>query len=135
MKAIKLLAAENIPTLATTVYTGSQALLAAMAGADYVAPYVNRIDNLPGDGGNVVSEIVHLYEQYNLSCEVIAASFKNVQQVYNAALAGAQAVTASPDIIEQLVAFPATANDVVDFKRQWVECFGAESTDLVKTKE
>lgn len=78
LKSIKLLAADNIPTLATKIYTSFQALLAAMAGAKYVAPYVNRIDNLTGSGVNVVSEIAKLFTAYRLPTEILAASFKNV---------------------------------------------------------
>ena len=134
IKAIKLLTAENIPTLATTVYTGFQALMAAMAGAKYVAPYVNRIDNLPGNGIRVVSEIIQLFQNYQVSCEVLGASFKNVQQVYEIGLAGAESATVSPEIIEKMIAFPSTQSDVAVFKRQWQELYGAESTNLMKTK-
>ncbi|RLL41130.1 fructose-6-phosphate aldolase [Oceanobacillus piezotolerans] len=133
IKAIKLLTAENIPSLATTVYTAFQALIAAKSGAKYVAPYVNRIDNLSGNGGLVVKEISELFTAYGLSCEILAASFKNLQQVHDVCLAGAEAVTVAPDIIESMVAFPSTASDVVDFKRQWVNAFGENRTNLTNT--
>lgn len=134
IKAIRLLAEEQIPTLATTVYTAFQALIAAMAGANYVAPYVNRIDNLTGDGVKVVSNIVQLYKQYELPCQVLAASFKNVQQVHDVLLAGAESVTVSPEIIEKFIAFPSTKTDVADFKKAWQELYGRESTNLRNTK-
>lgn len=123
IKAIKMLTDENIPTLATTVYTAFQALIAAMSGAKYVAPYVNRIDNLTGDGVSVVKEIAQLFAAYKLPCEILGASFKNLQQVYNVCLAGAETVTVSPDIIEKMIAFPATAEDVIVFKSQWENVF------------
>jgi fructose-6-phosphate aldolase 2 len=130
IKAVKLLSKENIPTLVTTVYTAFQALIAAMAGAKYVAPYVNRIDNLAGDGVNVVTEITKLFNEYKLDCEILAASFKNLQQVYEVCLAGAGSVTVSPDIIEKMIAFPATSKDVNVFKEQWLSAYGKECTTL-----
>lgn len=132
LKAIRMLSSEGIPVLATTIYTGMQALLAAMAGAKYVAPYVNRINNLPGNGRQVISEIVALFDRFDMGCEVLAASFKNVQQVYDAALAGAHAVTVDPDIIEKFVSFPSTKKDVSDFQQKWQAAFGPDHTNLMK---
>ncbi len=126
LKAIKGLAMENIPTLATTIYTSFQALMAAMAGAKYVAPYVNRIDNLSGNGVKVVAEIAQLFATYQLQTEIVAASFKNVQQVHDVCLSGAQSVTVGPDLIEKFIAFPATAADVGVFKQEWQKAYGVE---------
>ncbi|MBG9585789.1 transaldolase family protein [Cytobacillus firmus] len=126
LKAIKLLSEEKIPVLATTIYTSFQALMAALAGAKYVAPYVNRIDNLTGNGVNVVSEIAQFFESYQLSTEILAASFKNVQQIHNVCLAGAGTITASPDLIEKFIAFPVTASDVKAFKEEWQKAYGID---------
>lgn len=133
IKAIKLLTAENIPTLATTIYTPFQALIAAMAGAKYVAPYVNRIDNLIGNGVKVVSEIVSLYSTYQLPTEILAASFKNVQQVHDVCLAGAHSVTVDPEIIAKFIAFPATSKDVAEFKETWQNRYGVNKTNLMNS--
>jgi fructose-6-phosphate aldolase 2 len=133
IKAMKLLAVDNIPILATTIYTAFQALIAAMAGAKYVAPYVNRIDNLTGNGVKVVSEIAKLFITYQLPTEIVAASFKNVQQVHNVCLAGAQSVTVGPELIEKFIAFPATQADVLVFKEQWQKVYGADSTNLINS--
>lgn len=130
IKAIKLLSAEQIPTLATTIYTAFQALIAAMSGAKYVAPYVNRIDNLTGNGVKVVAEIAGLLAAYQLPTEILAASFKNVQQVHDVCLAGAHTVTVSTDLIEKFLAFPATPADVSVFKEQWQNAYGADKTTL-----
>lgn len=127
IKAIKLLSAEKIPTLATTVYTSFQGLMAAMSGAKYVAPYVNRIDNLTGNGVKVVSEIAELFSTYHFTTEIIAASFKNVQQIHDVCLAGAQNVTVGPDLIRKCIGFPSTAQDVTKFKKEWQEAFGVET--------
>lgn len=131
IRAIKLLTEENIPTLATTIYTSFQALIAAMAGAQYVAPYVNRMDNLTIDGVKVVSEIAELFKNYRLTTDIIAASFKNVQQVHDVCLAGAQTVTVGPDLIEKFIAFPATEKDVLVFKSEWQNAFGGDKASLI----
>ncbi|MDR4950015.1 transaldolase family protein [Neobacillus cucumis] len=124
IKAIKRLTAENIPTLGTTIYTPLQALIAAMAGAKYVAPYVNRIDNLTGSGVKVVSEIATLLSSYQLPTQIIAASFKNVQQVHDVCLSGAHSVTVGTDLIKKFIAFPATTQDVEAFKKEWQSRYG-----------
>lgn len=127
IKAIKLLSMDGISTLGTAIYTSFQALMAAMSGANYVAPYVNRIDNLTGSGVKVVAEIAQLFKHDEFSTEIIAASFKNVQQVHDACLAGAQTVTVSPDLIRNFIAFPATINDVSVFKKEWKYSFGTDT--------
>jgi fructose-6-phosphate aldolase 2 len=131
IKAMKLLASMNITTLATAVYTSFQALLAAMNGAKYVAPYVNRIDNLCDNGVKVVSEIAKLFSAYSLPTIILAASFKNIQQVHDVCLAGAQMVTLGSELIEKLIAFPATAADVTEFKRQWHNIYGMNVSSLI----
>jgi fructose-6-phosphate aldolase 2 len=133
IKAIKLLTSDKIPTLATTIYTSTQALIAAMAGAKYVAPYVNRIDNLTGNGVKVVSEISQFFSSYQLSTEIVAASFKNIQQVHDVCLAGAQSVTVGTDLIEKFLSFPVTLQDVNAFKSEWQKMYGKEKTNLVNS--
>ncbi|PLR73568.1 fructose-6-phosphate aldolase [Bacillus sp. UMB0728] len=127
IKAIKMLKAEGIRTLATTVYTPMNAYLAAKAGADYVAPYVNRIDNLTGNGAKVVAEITEIFSKHNLSCEVLAASFKNVQQIHNVCLAGAHGITAAPELIEALVKIPSIEDNVESFRQDWIGQYGEGS--------
>ncbi len=135
IKALKLLSSANISALATTIYTSFQALIAAMSGAEYVAPYINRIDNLNDNGAKVVAEIVELFSTYNLATKVLAASFKNVQQIRDVCLAGAQMVTIAPELVEQLIAFPATATDVAKFKQQWQELYGTDKSNLINSQK
>ncbi|OAH56295.1 fructose-6-phosphate aldolase [Domibacillus aminovorans] len=135
IKAIKTLKEIGIRTLGTTVYTPLQAYVAAKAGASYVAPYVNRIDNLTGNGVNVVKEITQLLEKHHYNCQVLAASFKNVQQVHNVCLDGAHGVTAAPDIIKGFLTHPATEANVQSFSDDWQKAYGEKSvvnTDKVK---
>ncbi|MHC8523863.1 fructose-6-phosphate aldolase [Rossellomorea sp. H39__3] len=126
IKAIKHLHSLGIRTLATTVYTPMNAFLAAKAGADFVAPYVNRIDNLSGNGVKVVEEIEAIFRKHELNCEILAASFKNVQQIQQVCLAGAHGVTAAPDLIESFIKIPSISSNVEDFKRDWVSLYGEE---------
>ncbi|TWT27224.1 transaldolase family protein [Planomicrobium sp. CPCC 101110] len=131
VKAIKLLAQEQIETLATTIYTPFQAVLAALAGASYVAPYVNRIENLGGNGVGVTAEIAQLLQAHGLNCEIIAASFKNIHQVQSVFLSGAESATVSPDLIEKMIEFPSTATDVADFKKQWQGAYGENCETII----
>lgn len=134
IKAIKLAQEKGIITLATTIYTPIQAQIAAAAGASYVAPYVNRIDNLTGNGIQVVKDIVQMFQCHQYHCKVLGASFKNVQQIHDVCLTGAYSVTVAPDLFDQFLTFPSTAHDVSEFKRGWKERFGEECANLMKTK-
>ncbi len=77
LAAIKLLKAEGIPTLGTAVYGAAQGLLSALAGAEYVAPYVNRVDAQGGNGIQTVCELQDLLTLHAPQAKVLAASFKN----------------------------------------------------------
>lgn len=124
IKAMKLLKSQGIKTTATVIYTPQQALMAAMAGAEFVAPYVNRLDNVCSDGTRVVGEIVELFRQHSISAKVLAASFKNVEQVHKASLCGSHAITASPDIIDLLLKYPLTDSSVDQFISDWEGVYG-----------
>lgn len=121
IKAMKILKSKSINVTATAVFTPQQALVAARAGADFVAPYVNRLDNISGDGVRVVSEIIKLFTHFNLKTKVVAASFKNVQQVHGVSLVGAHAVTISPEIYDNIIKFSLTEASVQKFIKDW-EC-------------
>lgn len=104
-KAMKILHRENIRFIGTAIYTTMQGWLAAKCGAEYVAPYVNRIDNMGFDGVQVSKDIHDAiagsgYDSYS---GLLAASFKNSQQVLELAKYGVKAVTVAPDVIEGLV--------------------------------
>lgn len=103
LRAMKMLHGEGIRVTATAIYTRMQAFLAAKAGADYAAPYVNRIDNLGGDGVKAAQDIHDIFRKNGLDCQVLAASFKNSQQVQELCEYGIGAATISPDVIEALI--------------------------------
>lgn len=124
IKAIKELKKSGVRTLATTIYTPMQGYLAAKAGASYVAPYVNRIDNLEGNGVRVVNELVQIIDKHQLNSKVLAASFKNVQHVHEVCLNGVHGVTVAPDIIRDFLSHPATEANVKAFTEQWQKAYG-----------
>ena len=106
-KAIRLLKEKGIQTTGTAIYTPLQAFLAAKAGASYAAPYVNRIDNMGYDGVKVACEIHDIFEKNALPTKVLAASFKNSEQLLKLVAHGVGAATAAPDVIEGLTKNPA----------------------------
>ncbi|WED24885.1 fructose-6-phosphate aldolase [Vibrio sp. JC009] len=131
IKAMKLMSEKNIPITATAILTPQQALMAAKAGAEYLAPYVNRLDNICGDGVQVVAEIAHLLEVHNLeNAKVLAASFKNVQQVHEVARAGSKSVTIAPDVFDLLLNHPLTDSGVAGFVADWESVYG-EGTNVL----
>ena len=108
MKAIHLLKLEGISVTATAIYTAMQAFMAAKAGARYTAPYVNRLDNMGADGVQVAVDIHNMLRVHNIPSDVLAASFKNSQQILNLCKKGIGAVTAAPDVLRALVCHDAT---------------------------
>lgn len=102
-KAMKQLKKEGIRFIGTAVYTVMQGYLAAKCGAEYVAPYVNRIDNMGFDGIQVAKDIHDVIRGSGFDSGLLAASFKNSQQVLELTKYGVKAVTAAPDVIEGLV--------------------------------
>jgi fructose-6-phosphate aldolase 2 len=124
-KAMQILKKEGYGVTATAIYTPQQALIAANCGADFTAPYVNRIDNISGMGVNVVSMITELFDLHGLDTKVLAASFKNVQQVHEVALTGAQSVTVGSEILWKLAEHPLTDMSVEQFTKDWEAQYGA----------
>lgn len=108
MRAIPRLVKREIRVTATAVYTAMQAFMAAKAGAAYTAPYVNRLDNMGADGIRVAKTIHDIFQQQNLDSEVLAASFKNSQQIMELCQHGIGAVTAAPDVLRALTYHDAT---------------------------
>ena len=102
-KAMQLLYKEGIRTTATVIYTPLQAYLAGKAGASYAAPYINRIDDMGYDGVLVAKAIHDIFKNNNMKTEVLAASFKNSQQVLEVCKYGIGASTAAPYVIDDFV--------------------------------
>ena len=128
LKATMELKKRGIGVTMTAIFTPAQALIAAKAGASFVAPYVNRLDNILGDGVRVVEEIVRLFQTYHITgCRVLAASFKNAEQVHKCALAGCHSVTVSADILKTILCHPMTDAAVEGFARDWTDVYGGKT--------
>lgn len=119
LKATMALHKMGIKVTMTAIFTQQQALIAAKAGASFVAPYVNRLDNIVSDGVNVVSETVDMFARHGVTCKVLAASFKNVEQVHKVAMVGCHAVTVAPEIYRKLIYHPLTYYAIDDFNKDW----------------
>lgn len=124
LAAIKRMKALDIQVLATAVYSSHQGFLAALSGADYLAPYVNRIDMLGADGVSVVADLQVLLDRHQLDCKLLPASFKNTQQVMEVLKLGVGAITIPVDIAAQMLAHPAVQSAVNQFTQDWREVFG-----------
>ena len=122
--AIQQLKPRNILTLGTAVYSPMQAFMAALAGASYVAPYVNRIDAQGGSGIRCVQELQQLLNLHVPQCQILAASFKTPRQVLDCLLAGCTSVTLPIDVAEQLVRSPAVDAAISQFNQDWQQAFG-----------
>ena len=127
LKATKMLKKLGMGVTVTAIFTPAQALLAAMAGADFVAPYVNRLDNILGDGTEVVTEIVQQFKLYGIKCNVLAASFKNAEQVHRCASGGCHSVTVSADILKTIISHPMTEVAIAGFETDWMNVYGEKT--------
>jgi transaldolase len=119
LKAVKLCAAEGIPTNVTLCFSATQALLAAKAGASYISPFVGRIDDKSGDGMQVVADIVEIYENYGFATEVLVASVRHPIHVLEAAKLGAHVATCPLSVLLQLTEHPLTDIGLAKFLADW----------------
>lgn len=115
LKAVRTLASEGIETNVTLCFSPTQGLLAAKAGATYVSPFVGRIDDVGGDGMELVRQLVRIFENYRWPTQVLAASIRHPAHVVQAALIGAHAATLPPNVIRQLLDHPLTASGLEKF--------------------
>ncbi|MDD2758953.1 MAG: transaldolase family protein [Methylomonas sp.] len=125
LAAIKQIKQDDIPILATAIYNVQQGWLAALNGADYLAPYLNRIDNLGSAGIDIVGDLQNLISQYRLPTKLLVASFKNVSQVLQVLRLGVASVTLPPDLALQMLNVPATDAAVDKFRQDWQSAFPA----------
>ena len=124
IKTMKFLKEKNYNVTATAIYTVQQAAMAASVGADYAAPYFNRMCNNNFDAVAAIAEMAELYALYNKPTKLLAASFKNPNQIMQALLAGAEAVTAAPELFTTMVESPLIDSAVAGFKKDWVSVYG-----------
>jgi len=119
LRAVKRLSGMGIKTNITLVFSPSQALLAAKAGATYASPFVGRLDDISHFGMGIVSEILEIYENYLFDTEVIVASVRNPLHVVEAAKMGAHIATIPYSVILQLIKHPLTDIGIEKFLKDW----------------
>ncbi|MEF8816225.1 MAG: fructose-6-phosphate aldolase [Salinibacter sp.] len=119
IKALRALDAEGIETNCTLCFSPTQATLAAKAGADYISPFIGRIDDLSSDGVGLIEEIVQIYDNYDFDTEVLAASIRHPTHVKRAALAGADVATMPFETLLALLDHPLTDRGLERFLADW----------------
>ncbi len=119
LKAVKRLSAEGIKTNVTLVFSSTQALLAAKAGATFVSPFVGRLDDISLTGMELVGEIMTIYRNYGFHTEVIVASIRNPMHVVESAMIGADIATIPYKVIAQLAKHPLTDVGMEKFLADW----------------
>ncbi|WP_333654894.1 fructose-6-phosphate aldolase [Dissulfurispira sp.] len=124
LRAVKRLSAEGIKTNVTLIFSASQALLAAKAGATYVSPFVGRLDDISHIGMDLVADIQDIYENYFFDTEVIVASIRNPLHVVEAAKMGADIATIPYSVISQLARHPLTDIGIEKFLKDWEKVKG-----------
>ena len=124
LKAVKTLSRQGIKTNMTLIFTPIQALLAARAGADYVSPFLGRLDDIGEVGINLLNDICDIFTVHDIKCKVIAASIRNPVHVLEAAKAGADFATVPFSVLNQLVGHPLTTAGIEKFLKDWQKISG-----------
>lgn len=124
LKAVNVLSKEGIKTNVTLIFSATQALLAANAGATYVSPFLGRIDDISMDGMDLVRSIADIFSIHEIETEIIAASVRNPIHVVEAAKAGADIATIPYNLAMQMINHPLTDQGLEKFKADWASAFG-----------
>ena len=119
LKACKILTSKGIKTNVTLIFTSSQALLAARAGATFVSPFLGRLDEIGVDSVNLIKEISEIFEKHNIKSEIIAASIRNPWHAKEAALAGAHVGTIPYSTIIAMTKHELTDKGIEKFLKDW----------------
>ena len=127
LKATKILAEEGIRVNTTLVFTPSQALLAAKAGATYVSPFIGRLDDISSEGMDLVTKILTIFDNYGFDTELLVASIRHPQHVVEAAILGADIATVPPKVLRRLVNHPLTDIGIERFLSDWEKVQGKRS--------
>lgn len=119
LKAVKQLHAENIDTNVTLIFSLSQGLLAANAGATYISPFIGRLDDIGADGTKLIQELRQGLDNAKASTKIIAASIRSVKHVEKVALAGADIATIPTAVFSKLFEHPLTEKGLAAFMQDW----------------
>ncbi len=124
LKAVKVLSEEGIKTNVTLIFTATQALLAARAGATYVSPFLGRLDDISTDGVELIRTIAEMFEVAEIETEIIAASVRHPIHIIQCALVGADIATVPYKVLEQMVHHPLTDAGIEKFQSDYNKVFG-----------
>jgi transaldolase len=127
LKATKVLSSEGIKTNVTLIFSATQALLAANAGATYVSPFLGRVDDISMIGMDLVRDIAEIFAVHGIETEIIAASVRNPIHVIEAAKAGANIATIPYNLVMQMLKHPLTDQGLEKFKADWAAAFPVNS--------
>jgi transaldolase len=119
LKACKTLSSDGAMVNVTLCFSANQALLAAKAGATFISPFVGRLDDIHIDGMDLIADIRQIYDNYNFKTEVLVASVRTANHVRQAALLGANVVTAPAAVLKGLVKHPLTDKGIESFLSDW----------------
>ena len=119
LKATRALSDDDIPVNVTLVFSAAQAIFAAKAGAQFVSPFIGRLDDIATDGMSLIGDIVGIYDNYGYDTEVLAASIRGPMHVVEAARAGADVCTLPLKVFRQLLKHPLTDIGLANFLRDW----------------
>jgi transaldolase len=125
VKAVKTLAGEGIRVNVTLIFSATQALLAAKAGASYVSPFVGRLDDIASDGMGLIRQLVDVYGHYDFPTEILVASVRHPMHIVEAARMGADVCTCPPAVIEACFKHPLTDIGLEKFLKDWEKAQGA----------
>lgn len=121
LKAVNVLAREDIKTNVTLVFSANQALLAARAGATFVSPFVGRLDDIGHNGLDIIRDIREIYDIHGIGTEIIGASIRHSQHVVEVARAGAHIGTIPYKVFQQMLKHPLTDSGLASFLKDWEE--------------
>ena len=119
IKALRALDEEGIRTNCTLCFSPTQALLAAKAGADYISPFIGRVDDISSDGMTLIEEIRQIYDNYDFDTDILAASIRHPTHVKRSALAGADVATMPFETLTKLLDHPLTDRGLERFLADW----------------
>lgn len=119
LKAVSVLNKKDIKINVTLVFSPSQALLAARAGATYVSPFIGRMDDIGNEGMSVIRDIVEIFQMHDIKTEIIAASIRHPMHVIEAARMGVDIATIPYKVFESMVKHPMTDKGIERFLKDW----------------
>jgi transaldolase len=119
MKTVHALSKEGIQTNVTLIFTANQALIAAKAGANYVSPFIGRLDDISHFGVEVIRDCVTIFNNYGIETEVLAASLRSPTHAVECATAGSHIATMPSKVLEMMFKHPLTDSGIAQFLKDW----------------